>query len=130
MLSEARTPDGNANVRSFIDSMPEEDLYISVLTMGEIVKGIERLAEGRKKIVLQDWAGRLQTVFRDRLIFVDDVTAEIWGRITARAEDEGHIIPAVDGLLAATALQHNFQIATRNTKHFKATRAGLIDPWA
>ena len=129
VLSEARKPDGSPNVKAFLESIPEENLYVSVLTLGEITKGIERLPDGRKKVSLQHWADKLQTVFRDRLIGVDQATAEIWGRLTARAEQEGHTIPAVDGLLASTALRHDFKIATRNSKHFRATRAGLVDPW-
>ena len=130
VLSEIRKPDGNPAVKDFVRSIPSDKLFVSVLTMGEIIKGVERLPQGRKRAALTTWIDTLRTNFADRLVAVDPAVAEIWGRLTAMAEHDGHTIPAIDGLLAATALRHDFKIATRNTRHFEATRAGLIDPWA
>ena len=129
VLSEVRRPDADANVWAFMDAIPADDLYISVLTVGEITKGIERLPDGKKKVKLTAWIGTLQRVFKNHIVGVDIQTAEIWGRITARSEEIGVQLPAVDGLLVATAIQHDFKIATRNVKHFRQTSAGLLDPW-
>ncbi len=129
VLSEVRKPDSDANVRAFMDAIPNDDLFISVLTLGEITKGIERLPDGKKKVTLSAWIDKLQRIFKSRLVGVDQDTAEIWGRITARSEENGIQLPAIDGLLAATAIRHDFKIATRNIKHFKQTSAGLLDPW-
>ena len=129
VLSEVRRADSDVNVRAFMDSMPNDDLFISVLTLGEITKGVERLPDGKKKVTLSAWIDTLRRVFKSRLVGVDQETAEIWGRITARSEEIGAQLPAIDGLLAATAIRHDFKIATRNVKHFKQTSAGLLDPW-
>ena len=128
-VAEIRKPDGNPAVRAAIVAIPDSDLYLSVLTVGEIAKGIALLAAGKKKKALATWLVGLESQFADRILAVDVAAARIWGEMMARAQKKGVIIPATDGLLAATALRHGLHVITRNTRHFEASGAPVLDPW-
>ena len=128
-LAEVRKPDGNPAVKSAVREVPDEDLFLSVLSVGEIVKGITLLASGKKKAALSSWLSALENQFAERILGLDVETGRIWGELTARAQRKGIVIPAADGLLAATALRHGLHIMTRNTKHFEASGALILDPW-
>jgi hypothetical protein len=91
--------------------------------------GLPRLAAGRKRTFLGTWLARVEDQYADRILAVDVETARIWGEMTARAQMKGVIIPATDGLLAATALRHGLHVITRNTRHFEASGALVVDPW-
>lgn len=129
VLAELRRPEGNPAVKSAVAETPDGDLYLSVLTVGEIAKGIALLAAGRKKKALGSWLTGLEGKFGDRILAIDVDTARIWGELTARAQKAGVSIPGVDGLLAATALRHGLHVMTRNSRHFEASGALIIDPW-
>lgn len=110
-------------------SISEDDLFLSVVTYGEIVKGIALLDEGRRKRELRQWIGDLAAHYDERILPVDRETAVSWGEITARARRSGVQIPPSDGLIAATALRHGLHLMTRNTRDFEATGVLVIDPW-
>lgn len=129
LLSELQKPDGAASVKAFTASLPAESLFVSVISLGEIAKGITLMAEGRKRQVLLAWQAGLATQFGDRITPIDLETAEIWGQLTASGQRRGLAIPAADGLIAATALRHGLHVATRNTPHFEAAGAMVINPW-
>jgi predicted nucleic acid-binding protein len=129
VLSELRHPQGHQGVKAAVAELADGDLFLSVLTIGEIAKGIAFLASGRKKKALTSWLTGLQNKFSDRILAIDVETAQTWGALTARAQRVGQIIPAVDGLLAATALRHGLRVMTRNTRHFEASGAVVFDPW-
>ena len=129
VLSEIRRPHGHARVKAAVAELDDADLFLSVLTVGEVAKGIALLRAGKKKRALMAWLGVLETEFGDRILAIDAETARIWGELTARAQRAGKVIPAVDGLVAATALRHGLHVMTRNTKHFEATGALILDPW-
>jgi toxin FitB len=129
VLSELRSPQGHPGVKAAVSELADGDLFLSVLTLGEIAKGVTLLAAGRKKKALTSWLNGLATQFGDRVLTIDTETARLWGEITARAKKAGEIIPAVDGLLAATALRHGLHVMTRNTRHFVASGALVLDPW-
>jgi predicted nucleic acid-binding protein len=129
VLTELRKPEGHPAVKSAVAEIPDAFLYLSVLTVGEIAKGIGLLAAGQKKKALTSWLTGLETKFGDRILAIDIETARCWGELTARAQKSGIIIPGVDGLLAATALRHGLHVMTRNTRHFEASGALTIDPW-
>lgn len=129
VLAELRRPGGHTRVREAIAELPDEDLCLSVLTLGEIAKGIALLPASRKKRGLASWLNGLETQFRDRILGLDAETARLWGELTARAQKAGETIPAVDGMLAATALRHGLHVMTRNTRHFEASGALILDPW-
>ena len=129
ILTALRQPEGHPAVKSAVAEIPDADLYLSVLTVGEIAKGIGLLAAGRKKKALTSWLTGLETKFGDRILAIDIETARLWGELTARAQKSGIIIPGVDGLLAATAPRHGLRVMTRTTGHFEASGALIIDPW-
>jgi hypothetical protein len=102
-------------------------LFLSVRTLGEIRKGIEPIEDGAHKQLLVDWLEvELPRYFIGRLIGIDPHVADRWGRLMARA---GRPLLAIDGLLAATALQHDLTLVTRNTKNFKGLDLRMINPW-
>jgi predicted nucleic acid-binding protein len=84
---------------------------------------------GRKKKALASWLNGLETQFADRILAIDAETARLWGEITARARKSGEVIPAVDGLVAATALRHGLHVMTRNIRHFESSGALVLNPW-
>ncbi len=129
VLSEIRRSHGNARVKAAVAALDDADLFLSVLTVGEVAKGIALLRAGNKKRALMVWLGVLETKFGDRILAIDAETARVWGELTARAQTAGKVIPAVDGLVAATALRHGLHVFTRDTKHFQASGALILDPW-
>ncbi len=129
VLTELRKPNGHPGVKSAVAEIPDADLFVSVLTVGEIAKGIALLAAGRKKKALGSWLTGLETKFADRILAIDAETARLWGEITARVQKSGKVVPAVDDLLAATALRHGLHVMTRNVRDFEATGALVINPW-
>jgi len=116
-------------VVSALAAQVEEDLYLSVLTIGEISKGVALLPEGGKRRGLEAWLAGVQKQFSDRLVGVDSETAEIWGFATARASQRGVVVPAIDGLIAAQAMRHGLTVATRNVRHFREAGAMVFNPW-
>lgn len=129
VLSELRLPGCDPGVRHTVEFLGSENLFVSVLSVGEIAKGIALLRESRKKHVLQSWLQLLERDYADRLLAVDLETSHIWGELTAAAQKTGHIVPASDGLIAATARRHGLHLMTRNTSHFEATGVLLLNPW-
>jgi toxin FitB len=128
-LAEIRRPEGSSAVKAFVAEFDDADLFLSVISLGEIVKGISLLEAGKKKKALTSWLAQLENRFGDRIIAIDPEAARIWGELTARAQKNGLVVPDADGLLAATALRHGFHVVTRNTRHFQATGALIVDPW-
>jgi toxin FitB len=127
VLSELRRKQPDARVVSWMQVRPAPTMFLSVLTLGEIRKGIERLQTGQRKQSLIDWLEvELPRYFIGRLLDIDAQTAERWGRLMAAA---GRPLPAIDGLLAATALQHDLTLVTRNTQDFAGLGVQLINPW-
>lgn len=127
-LSELRRKAPDPGVVAWFHERPHTSLYLSVLTLGEIRKGIERLGEDARKPALQDWLEvELPHYFTGRVLGIDAQTAHRWGRLMAHA---ARPLPAIDGLLAATALQHDLILVTRNTKDFAGLGLELINPWS
>ena len=129
VLSEIRRTDGSPAVKGFIDAMPADALFLSVITLGEITKGIALLDDGRKKRELTAWRIGLSGHFGDQILPIDQESAEIWGQLSAAGQEKGTLIPVADGLIAATAIQHGLHVVTRNTPHFEAAGAMVVNPW-
>lgn len=127
VLSELRRRKPDAGVVEWFEARPARTLYISVLTLGEIRKGVEALADDRRRLVLLDWLeSDLPAFFSGRVMAVDHLVADRWGRLLAEA---GRPLPAIDSLLAATALQHGLRLVTRNEKDFAVAGLQVINPW-
>lgn len=129
-LSELTRPKPHPGFLAWFDSQPPDNLFTSVLTVGEIEKGISLAPASQKKLVLETWLGRMRGVFAGRILHIDDVVATTWGRLAAAAERSGRPLAVIDGLIAATALTHAFSIVTRNVSDFEPTGVMLINPWA
>ena len=126
VISEARKPAPDPNVRAWLDSVPEAELYLSVLVVGEIRQGVERLRrrDPAQAEPYEAWLSVLQRSFADRLVPVTvDVCVE-WGRLNVP-----NPLPVVDGLLAATARHRDWTLVTRNVKDLARTGVRLLNPF-
>jgi predicted nucleic acid-binding protein len=112
-----------------VDALNEEELFVSVISIGEILKGISLLRETPKRRALEAWLETLQRDYSDRLLGIDLETCRLWGELTARAQKAGRVVHATDGLIAATALRHGLRVMTRNTSDFEPTGVLLLNPW-
>lgn len=114
------------HVAAWASSVGDAELYLSVLTLGEIRKGIERLRprDPLRAQALADWLGRLHDLFADRILSIDHRAADRWGALNATRSRN-----TVDSLLAATAHVHGITIATRNTRDFEGCDVELLNPW-
>jgi hypothetical protein len=127
VLSELRRRSPDANVVRCMAERPASTLYLSVLTLGELRKGIEGLPYGERKRRLLDWLEvELPAFFAGRILPIDATVADRWGRLVAQA---GRPLPAIDSLLAATALTHGLTLMTRNLGDFQHPDLPLLDPW-
>ncbi len=128
VVSELIKPRPSSRVADWIDAQEEQLFHLSVLTLGEIRRGIVQLPPGRRRTDLAAWlSGDLLTRFAGRILQIDQEVADRWGHL---AGAKGATIPVIDGLLAATALQHNLTLVTRNTKDMTRTGVGLFNPWS
>jgi predicted nucleic acid-binding protein len=131
VISELVRPRPDARVADWMDATDEESLFLSVLTLGEIRKGIAALAHPARKARLETWLSRGLTLrFEGRILAIDQAVADRWGQITGSLALKGSPIAVIDGLLAATALQHNLTLVTRNTRDVALTGVPVFDPWA
>jgi len=128
VLSELRRKSPDPGVVAWFSQRPPITLHISVLTLGEIRKGIEGIGDEVRRQSLIDWLETdLPTFFTGRILSVDGAVADRWGRLVAAA---GRSLPAIDSLLAATALEHDLVLVTRNIKDFAGLPVQLFSPWA
>ncbi|MFM6993142.1 MAG: type II toxin-antitoxin system VapC family toxin [Rhodoferax sp.] len=127
VLSELRRKSPDATVVEWFARRPPSTLYLSVLTLGELRKGIEGVADSKRRMSLTDWLETdLPAFFVGRILPIDVQVAERWSRLVATA---GRPLPAIDSLLGATAAQHGLSIVTRNGKDFAAMGVDIINPW-
>lgn len=130
LISELTKTAPDKKVVDWVLSENEKDLYISVLTFGELNKGIEKLAESQKKETLRAWVeNELRHRFKDRIIGIDIHISVIWGKIQCVAEKKGRTMPAVYSLIAATGIYHDLIVATRNTSDMEQSGVKLFNPW-
>ncbi|HZX03792.1 type II toxin-antitoxin system VapC family toxin [Kribbella sp.] len=126
IVSEFRKKAPDAGTVKWFTSIRSSQMYVSALVVGELTKGIERLAgrDPQQAAALDDWCRRLVHGFSDRIVPVTQEVAEAWGRFSARTP-----LPVVDGLMAATALVHDWTFVTRNTAHVECTGVRLLNPF-
>jgi toxin FitB len=131
VLSEFKRRDGpDARVADWLRATNPDLLWASVLSFGEIREGIERLAPGKRRDELQQWLDRdLDQWFEQRILPVTRLIAERWGVPSARGFDKGTALSNIDGLIAATALEHDLAVVTRNVKHFAELGVEIVNPW-
>ena len=130
VISELIKAAPDRNVVRWIEETDETILFLSVLTLGEIRSGIERLNPGKRRGRLESWlAVDLRLRFRGRILPISDPIAERWGTLSAAAAKKGRPLPVIDGLLAATALQHDLMVVTRNDTDVRAAGVPTLNPW-
>ena len=117
-------------VLQWLESISQEELFISELTLGEIRYGIGKLPDGRKKNDLFRWFESLWEVYEPSTLEVGSEIAVKWGAERARLAKKGRLVSSIDGLIALTALQHDLYLVTRNVSDFSVLDIELIDPWA
>ena len=130
IISELVKPKPEANVTEWIEDTDESLLYLSVLTLGEIRRGIAALPQSRRRATLEAWIDKdLRARFEDRILNIDQEVADRWGLLTAAARKKGIVLPVIDGLLAATALEHNLTLVTRDTGQIPSMGVPVFNPW-
>ena len=130
VVSELVRPRPKASVVGWVLERDEDELFLSVITIGELEKGIARLPDSTKRVALEQWVRReLAERFRDRLLAVDSGVAARWGALVGASEARGQPLPVIDSLIAATSLQHDFTVVTRNTDDLERCGARCFNPW-
>ena len=128
--SELTRPKPEPLVVAFQDDVGKERVYLSVLTLGEMGKGVAGLSDGNRKNRLQTWLNtEMRLWFADRVLPVTEAIAVRWGLLAGLAKRRGTPVSVVDGLLAATALEHDLTLVTRNVKDFKGLDVNIFNPW-
>ena len=131
IISELVKGKPEPRVTKWIESTEEVLLYLSVLTLGEIRKGIASLPNSTRRAALESWLDHDLTLrFSGRILPIDQQVADRWGKIAGSAAARRSPLPVIDGLFAATAQQHNLIFVTRNTRDIAATGVPSFDPWA
>jgi len=129
-ISEALRVKPDPNVGNWMQAVDQTLLYLSVLTLGEIRKGLAQLGQGKRRAQLESWLEvELQARFAGRILPIDAAIADRWGLLAADAKRMGKPLSIVDGLLAATALHHNLTMVTRNIADFKGLAVPVLNPW-
>lgn len=126
VISELRRPKRSSSVVSWFSSVAAADLFLSVLTLGELRRGIEilRFKDPTAASALDRWVEGVRSEFSDRILSIDDAVAEQWGRLSVRQP-----LPSIDGLLAATASVHGLTMVTRNTADFERSGVDILNPF-
>jgi predicted nucleic acid-binding protein len=128
VISELVRPAPDTHVIEWLKRTEEASLYLSVLTIGEIEKGIARLPASARREKLETWVRHdLAERFRELLLAIDTMVAATWGRLAGEAR--GDPLPVIDGLIAATSLAHDLTVATRNIGDFERCGARCFNPW-
>jgi hypothetical protein len=128
-LSEFTKPRPATSVEEWFEAMPDGTDFVSVLSLGELEKGITKLANSRRRSSLERWFSELRDRVSSRILVVDEPVALEWGRIAARAEKAGNPVPVMDALIGATAIVHGLAVVTRNGSDIARTGAPIVDPW-
>lgn len=130
VISEFIKPQPDSRVIRWLDATDPESLFVSVVTFGEIRIGIEDLPAGKRRAALEEWFEQgLPDWFDSHLLPVTKAIADRWGRLTIEAKKKGIPVTTADGLIAATAIEHNLAVVTRNVTDFARCGAAIINPW-
>jgi toxin FitB len=130
VVSEWTKPHPNPGVVQWLETVNEDEVFLSVVTFAELRHGIERLATGARRRKLEQWLrSELPARFEGRIALIDGAVADEWGRLVAQREASGKSIHAMDALIAATARVHGLTLVTRNVSDFSASLKTLVNPW-
>ena len=130
VVSELIAREPNPRVVRWVDDLDPHGVYLSVVTVGELQKGIEKLPDSRRKTDLRGWLeGDLLVRFDGRMLVLDVGAMLAWGAMMGRLERAGRPLPAMNSIIAALALHHDCTLATRNEADFEGTGVRLANPW-
>lgn len=129
VISELVKPAPNRKVVDWLNEVPSKALFLSVMTIGEIEKGLTKLPDSKKKERLTLWLNTLLNEYQERILPVDLMVAENWGILQGNAEMAGTPMSSIDSLLAATTYTHNLTLVTRNESDFVPGITPIINPW-
>jgi predicted nucleic acid-binding protein len=130
VISELVASQPNPNVTRWIEGIDPQTVYLSVVTVGELKKGIEKMPDSRQRTILEAWLiNDLLIRFQDHLLPINTSVMLTWGSLVARMEAIGKPMPAIDSLIAATTLQSGCTLSTRNVGDFEYTGISLFNPW-
>jgi len=129
LVSEFKRPQPEPKVIRWLSDQIEESLYLSVVTIGEIQRGISLLADSRKKTELENWLHSLIIRYNGRIMRLDSEELIFWGDMVAKLEKRGRTLPLMDSLIAATALSHDLTLVTRNETDFDGTGVRVLNIW-
>jgi predicted nucleic acid-binding protein len=130
VISELISKKPKPQVVEFVDGLESDDVFLSVITIGEIIKGIEKLPDSPRKVELRRWLqDDLLARFQGKILPLDTDTIVEWGMLSARVEAIGKPMPAIDSLIAATTLTNKMTLVTRNVSDFDAAGVEIANPW-
>ena len=130
VISELIKREPNQNVVRWIDEHDETYFYLSVITLGELQKGINKLSDQNRADQLQNWLDQsLTRRFQGRFLDIDVEVISTWGRLQGASEKKGVKLPVIDSLIAATAITHNMIVVTRNVHDLELCHASVFNPW-
>lgn len=129
VISELVKPAPNRKVVDWLNEVSSKALFLSVITIGEIEKGLTKLPDSKKKERLTVWLNTLLNEYQERILPVDLMVAENWGVLQGNAEMAGTPMSSIDSLLAATTYTHNLTLVTRNESDFVPGITPIINPW-
>ena len=130
VISELVAKRPNQRVVQWVDDLDPNSIYLSVITIGELQRGIEKLLNSKRKETLRDWLNDdLLIRFAGRILVLDIAVMLTWGELMGRLERTGKLLSAIDSLIAALALHHNCTLITRNEDDFKETGITIVNPW-
>jgi len=130
ILSEFQKAAPHPRVIEQVERIGSDRTFLSSVTIGELVYGINRLAEGAKRRSLEAWLIEVEQSYPNQVLAFDTETAHIWGELVARMKTKGRPLSVQDAQIAATAIQHGLHLMTRNVDDFEPTGVMLINPWA
>ncbi len=131
VISELIRKHPDPHVVAWVDSLHEAEAYLSVIAIGEIKRGVERLPASERQTAIREWLEHdLMARFQGRILPVDTAVMLAWGQLMAAAERIGRTLPAFDSLIAATALNGGLTIATRNEADFAGIGVPVFNPWS
>jgi tRNA(fMet)-specific endonuclease VapC len=131
LISELVAKQPNQQVVDWLDAQVPETLYLSVITIGEIAKGISKLTASKRKESLTKWLNEtLPNRFEHRILTIDVSTMMFWGNLVGQLEQNGRPLPVMDSLIAAIALQNSLSLVTRNENDFAGTGVVIVNPWS
>jgi predicted nucleic acid-binding protein len=129
VISEAMKPEPNPVVLTWLNEQPVQTMYLSSVTLAELLFGIGALQEGRRKKILAEMLDGMLELFGDRVLMFDIEAARSYAELAVKARSVGRGFPVPDGYVAAIAASRGFIIATRDTGPFEAVGLTTINPW-